>query len=268
MPNQVYDNFYLANEIENQYNSMLNLQRFVTVNNTLVGTPGMVFKVNRYRATDGVEKLEKGEGNTKSIEVGFTPEEYRIQLAQGRFQWYDEEEMTDPMVVPVGMGHIAVNMFNVVNDDIFAEFNKATLTVEGTAPNFDLFVDASAKFKSEAIQGERLFSFVSPDDMAAIRKNLKDSLQYVEAYARTGYVGSVAGIDVFTKADAVSGTIIVASRKAVTLFNKKGSEVERNVKNTRSETAANIRQNTVFGRKYYVAALTDETKVVKATFGG
>lgn len=88
---------------------------------------------------------------------------------------------------------------------------------------------------------------------------------YVESFSRNGYVGTVAGVNLYTKKDAVSGTIIIATKKAVTLFNKKGTEIEQITKNARSETAANTRLNTIFSRKYYLAALTDATKAVKIT---
>ena len=101
--------------------------------------------------------------------------------------------------------------------------------------------------------------------MAEVRKALKEDLKYVESFARTGYVGTVAGVNLYTKKDAVSGTIIIGTREAVTLFNKKGVEVEQVTANNRSETAANTRLNTIFSRKYYLAALTDETKAVKIT---
>ena len=94
--------------------------------------------------------------------------------------------------------------------------------------------------------------------MAEIRKALKDELKYVEAFARTGYVGTVAGVNLYTKKDAVSGTIIVATREAVTIFNKKGVEIEQ-------ERDADHRKNSIWSRKYYLAALTDETKAVKIT---
>ena len=47
------------------------------------------------------------------------------------------------------------------------------------------------------------------------------------------------------------------------LFIKKNTEIERIAKNMRSETAANVRLNTIFSRKYYLPALTDATKAVK-----
>lgn len=74
-------------------------------------------------------------------------------------------------------------------------------------------------------------------------------------------MGTVGGINLYTKKDAVAGTVVIATKEAVTLFNKKG---------TGSETGPmkNIRQNSVYSRKYYVAALTDETKAVKITAKG
>ena len=125
MANTVYPNFYLSNEVEDQYKSHLDLQQFCTVDNNLVGTPGMIRKINVYKATDGTEKLAIGAGNSKSIEVGYTPKEYTILLAQNRFKYYDEQAMTDPQLVPVGTRHMGTDLFNTVNADIYAEFAKA-----------------------------------------------------------------------------------------------------------------------------------------------
>lgn len=258
MAHKIYDNFYLSNEVEDQYKSHLDLQQFCTVDNSLVGTAGMTRKINVYRATDGTEKLTMGQGNTKSIEVTFGEEEYVILLAQNKFQYYDEQEMTDPMLVPVGVRHMGTDLFNTVNADIFAEFNKATLEVAATDYGFGAFADAVAKLNLEQIEGVSIFGFVSPNDMAQVRKALGEQLKYVESFARTGYVGTVAGVNLYTKKDAVSGTIVIGTREAVTIFNKKGVEIEQ-------ERNSDIRQNTIFSRKYYLAALTDATKAVKIT---
>lgn len=267
MPNRTYDNFYLSNEIEDQFKSHLNLQQFCTVDNTLSGTPGMVRKIHVYKATDGTEKLGLGEGNTKAIEVGFASREYRIQLAQNRFQYYDEEAMTDPNIVPVGTQHMATDLFNVVNADIYDEFNKATLTVKTDAFDFAAFTDAVALLNIESTDNDpaqtapMTFAFISPKDMADLRKSLKEDLKYVEAYARTGYVGTVAGVNVYTKKDAIPGTVIVATSAAVTIFNKPGIEAGQ-------ERDENIRRNTIYSRKYYFVAMTDETKAVKIIKNG
>ena len=260
MANTVYENFFLSNTVEDQFNSHLDLQQFCTVDNTLEGVAGMKRVIHSYRATNGTEKLTVGQGNSKSIEVSYTPVEYIIALAQNRFDWYDEHAMTDPMLVPVGMKHAGTDMFNTVQADIYAEFAKTGLEVPTAAFDYDAFVDASAALNLENIEGVTLFGIVHPKDKAKIRKALKDQLQYVEAYARQGYIGSVAGINLYDKADATEGEIIVATKEAVTIFNKKGVEVEIP---PRSAEEANLRKNTAFSRKYYVVALTDESKAVK-----
>jgi hypothetical protein len=256
MANTVYQNFFLSNTVEDQFNSHLDLQRFCVVDDTLEGVAGMKRVIHTYRATDGTEKLDVGAGNTKSIEVSYTPVEYVIALAQNRFKWYDEHAMTDPMLVPVGMKHAGTDMFNTVQADIYGEFAKTGLVVNVTAFNFDAFVDASAALNLENIEDVEKFAFVCPKDKAQIRKTLKDDLQYVEAYARSGYIGTVAGINLYDKADATEGEIIVGVRGAVTIFNKKGVETEQ-------ERDANTRENSAYSRKYYVVALTDESKAVK-----
>lgn len=260
MANVVYENFFLSNEAEDQYNSHLDLQQFCTVDNSLVGTAGMKRVIHTYRATDGTEKLTVGQGNSKAIEVSYTPVEYEIALAQNDFKYYDEHAMQDPNLVPVGMKHAGTDIYNTVQADIYGEFAKTGLTVPATAPNFDAFVDAVAALNLENDEDVSIFGWVCPEDKAAVRKALKDDLKYIEAFARTGYIGTVAGVNLYTKADATKGEIVVATKEAVTIFNKKGIESEQ-------KRDPNTRQNDVYTRKYYVVALTNEAKAVKITLG-
>ena len=266
MAHKIYDNFYLSNEIEDQYNSHLDLQQFCTVDNSLVGTAGMIRKINVYKATNGTEKLEMGQGNTKTIDVTYTPEEYKILMAQNKFEYFDEQEMTDPMLVPVGTRHMGTDLFNTVNGDIYGEFKKATMVVLVDKFNFAAFVDAVASLNIESTDNQpekvapQTFAFINGTDTAELRKNLAEDLKYVEAYARSGYVGTVAGVNIYTKKDATKGTVVVATRQAVTIFNKKGVEIEQ-------ERDADHRKNDIYSRKYYLAALTDATKAVKVCKG-
>ena len=265
MANTAYENFFLGTIVEDQFNSHLDLARFVTVDTTLQGTAGMKKIVNVYSATNGTEKLTQGQGNSKSITAGFTQKEYEILLAQNRFEWFDEEAMKDPELVPVGMKHAGTDLFNTMNADIFAEYKKGTQTVEASAPNFEAFVDAIAKMNVENDENIEIFAFVNATVKAKLRKALKDELKYVEAFARAGYIGTVAGVNVYDKKDADDDEIVVATKEAVRLLVKTGTEVEQITKNARSETAANTRLNTAFSRKYYVAALDNDTKVVRIT---
>lgn len=261
---QIYDNFVLENEIEDQFNSKLDLLRFVTVDRSLSGTAGDIKKIHRYKASDGTEQLEMGAGNTKNIEVSYAEEQYNILLLQNRFPYYDEEVMRDPMVVPVGVQHMTVDMFNNSQKRMMNEFSKATLSVNVTAYNFDGFVDAVAKLdlpeENADGNGVEIFGFVNPTQLAELRKNLKDDLKYVEAFVRTGYIGTVGGVNLYTKKDAPSGYIVIGTRKAVTYFVKKGTEVEQ-------KREPNTRLNEIYSRKYFLPALTDETQVVRIIKG-
>ena len=268
MANTPYENYFLASIVEDQFNSHLDLARFCTVDTSLQGTAGMKKIVNVYSATDGTEKLAQGEGNSKSITAGFTQKEYEILLAQNRFEWYDEEAMKDPKLVPVGMKHAGTDLFNTMNADIFAEYKKGSLTVPLSGTDyFNAYVDAIAKMNVENDENLEIFSFVSANVKAKLRKALKDDLRYVEAFARAGYIGTVANVNIYDKKDAGDDEIVVATKEAVRLLIKTGTEVEQITKNARSETAANTRLNTAFSRKYYVAALDNDTKVVRITLG-
>lgn len=255
---QKYDNFVLQTEFENQYTSLLDLMRFCTVDDSLEGTPGQTVKVNRYSATNGTETLQMGSGNTKNIEVKLTSESYTIEMMQNRFPYYDEEEMIDPNVVTTGLRHMAVDMFNTANGKAMAEFNKATLNAEVEAFDFNAFVDGAALFPENEQENMAIFGLVHPKDKAEIRKNLKDDLKYVESYARTGYIGHVAGVPLYNSNLATQGTVILATKEAVKYFVKKGTETEQ-------ERDANVRLNIVYARKYGLFAFVDDTKAVKLT---
>ena len=257
MANTPYPNYVLENKFEDQYQSYLDLMQFCTVDNSLTGEPGMKKKIRTYVATDGTETVAKGEGNTKSITASYTEKEYTIETLQNRFDWYDEDEMEDPLVVDKGLEHQAVDMFNTAKKVETAKFD------------FNSFVDAVASIKdlkiseSTEITGLGVFALVHKEDTAEIRKNLGDLLKYVEAYARSGYIGTVAGVNIYTSALATKGEFAVATKQAVTYFNKKGAEAESSTRGSRSAENANKRENTVFLRKYGIFALTNQNYIVK-----
>lgn len=259
MANKPYDNFVLANEIEDQFNSHLDLDQFCTIDRDLETNEGMKKKVHVYKATNGTEKVKQGQGNTKDIEVSYDEVEYDILCAQNRFPWFDEEAMKDHLIVYTGTQHTGTDLYNTTNDDLYAEFKKATLKTTPAAFNFDAFVDAVALLDREAFdEGKEIFALVCNTDLAGIKKALKDDLKYVEAFARTGYVGTVAGVNLYVKKDATKGTIVVATKDAVTKFVKTGVQIEE-------ERDANIRKNILYSRKYYVTALTDKRFAILMT---
>lgn len=287
MANKPYENIVLANEVEDQFKSHIDHARFCTVDNTLEGEPGMQKSIRKYfakvtpiaggdstKGAQAVEKLDMKAGNTKIIEMDYGEEPYVIETAQNQGVWYDEEQMKDPYVGLVIARYAGTDMFNTMNADVIAEFQKTTQTASVTSGDyFSAFVDAQALLPSSDesnTPGSDAFALVNKFDVARIRKALKDDLKYVEAFARRGYIGTVAGTNIYvdpllTATAAAAGTIVLATKQAVTLFVKTGTQVESFQRGTRSAADADIRKNTLITRKYYVAALTDERYAVKIT---
>lgn len=258
MAHTTYENIVLSNKINDILRTKVDLNNYMTIDNTLAENAGMKKVVNTYTSTGNVEELGMGEGNSESIEVSFTPAEYEVKVYQGKFAFYDEQEMTDPLIVDTGLQHSADSMVNTFTDMAVAEFEKATLAQTATAWGFDVVVDGIAKMNLEDESG--LFLLVSPADKAAIRKALKDDLNYSEGFVRTGYIGSIAGVPVIVSKAVEAGKAYLATKDAVTVFIKKDTETEY-------ERDADKRNNSYWVRKCAVVALTDATKVVKITVG-
>lgn len=254
MAHTIYENSVLANQLNEALKTKVDMNPYMKIDTSLTQSAGMKKIVNVYSATGNVEALAMGEGNTGEITVSFEPKEYDVVTYQGKFSYFDEQEMTDPMVVDAGLDGAAKQMINQFNDLAIAEFGKATLTAEG-GYSFDTVVDALAKLGETQAE----FMLINPASLAAFRKGLKDYLSYSEGFVRTGYVGSVAGVPVVVSAIVPEATGYIATKDAVTLFIKKDTEVAQ----TRDEDK---RRTDTFVRKYGVVALTDATKAVKVTF--
>lgn len=258
MAHVLYENVVLSNKINDILATKVDMNNYMTVDNSLAESAGMKKAVNVYTSTGDVEALEMGEGNSDEIEVSFSEVEYEVLTYQGKFAFYDEQEMKDPMVVDTGLQHSADKMVNKFVELAIAEFEKATLEQEGAVWSFDIVVDAIAKMNLEDEAG--LFLLISPADKAAFRKALKDDLSYSEGFVRTGYIGTVAGVPVIVSKAVPAGKGYLATKEAVTVFIKKDTETEY-------ERDADTRHNKYFVRKFAVVALTDATKAVKITIG-
>ena len=252
----VYDNTILENKIEDFLTTALDVAQYATHDDSLTQSAGMKKVVNKYTATGNVEDVLMGEGNTEDIEVAFDSVEYTVGVTQGRFPYYDEEAMTDPMVVDVGLKKLAAQMTNDLTAKLVKELDKTKLVINSATWTFNQIVDAIAMFPDEEISG--LFLLVNKAQVADLRKNLGDSLKYVEDFVRTGYIGTVCGVPVIATNAVKAGEAYLATKEAVTIFTKKGSEIEQ-------ERDANVRLNKIYARKVMLVALTDDTKVIKLT---
>lgn len=259
----LYENQVLENKVNEMLITLLDMNQFLTPDYSLAENAGMKKVINKYDATGDAEYLNMGEGNSEEIAVSFTPAEYVVKTLQEKFVYYDEQEMNDPMVVEVGLQKMSANMVNAMAKEAIAEWDKASLVKYGCTWTYDDVVDAIALYPHEQSDGLQLL--ISPEIEASFRKNLEDSLKYVEANVRTGYIGSVCGCPVYKSAALSPSKGIVSDacaflvdRRAVTNFMKKGVEIEQ-------DRDKDTRKNTIYSRKVGVVALTDATRVVKLT---
>lgn len=252
-------NKFFENEvIESVYNSALatklEIAQFVTVD-TLAPEDGLVKRINKYSTFGAVEDLGIGEGNTGSIEIGFTTKDYTVGTTQGRFSYRDEEAVKDPFAVEKGIKGLAEAMVNDANRKAVKEWLGCTKqqVVTGSL-GFDAIVDGLAQIEN-ADDGELSLSLiVSIDAQASLRKALKDDLKYVEAFTRTGYIGHVAGMPIYASRLVPNGEAFIVDKAAVRVFLQPATEIEQ-------ERDANTRTNTIYSRKLSVTALVDDTHV-------
>lgn len=249
----LYNNFVLENKLESILATKLDVMNFLTPDYQLQQSAGMIKKVHTYKPTGVVEDLTVGNGNTQSIDAGFIEREYTVGVTQGRFPWYDEQAMTDPAYVDAGVKGIAEIMANDLTKKAIAEFGHATLSKSTTNFALNDIIDAMAKYPYEEEAG--LFMLVGLKAKAAIRKQLKDELKYVEDFARKGYIGSIMGMPVYESKAVPEDCAFIATKEAVTAFIKKGVESEQ-------ERVPNTRQNILYLRKCMVVALTNANKVI------
>lgn len=256
MANTRFENAVIQEMLDELLVTKLSMNQFVTVDTSLAESAGMTKNVHVYTSTGSGADVIEGAGNSGSITMSYTNKPYKVGTYQARFVYTDEDAMTDPFLVDAGIQNLAKDIINDYNAKAIDEYAKATKKVETASFNFDAFADALAELNLEDADEAGYFALVSVKDRAELRKNLKDSLQYVEANARTGYVGTICGVPVYTSKAVADGTIYIANKEAVTAFMKKDTEVAQ-------ERNENTRTNTVYGRNVKVIALTNPDKVCK-----
>ena len=260
MAHQLYENFVLENKIKNMLDTKLAVNPFMTIDYSLTEAAGRKKTIAVYNATGTVKDVAQGEGNDSGngIAVTRTSKDYEVKYTQGFVSYFDEEIEKDPMLMDTSLEKSTALMANDMTKKFYAELGKTTNTAEyqaATGITFNDVVDAIATFGEDE---EGLFMLISPSMKAKIRKNLKDELKYVEGFVRTGYIGSICGVPVYTSKVVPEQEAYIATKEAVTCFVKKeiSSEQERD---------ANLRKNTLYFRRENVVALTDESKAFKFT---
>jgi hypothetical protein len=112
MANTRYENFVIENKLNELLTTGLDMNQFLTVDNTLQEEAGMIKKVHRYSSTGAGQDVAEGAGNTRAIEMSYTAVPYTVGTYQARFIYTDEDAMADPFLVDSGIQNLAKDIVN------------------------------------------------------------------------------------------------------------------------------------------------------------
>ena len=256
--NVIIERKVIEDRIADILETSIDTVQLMTVDNDLQENAGMVKHINTYNYEGAVEAVAEGQANTTRGRVTVSEKEYRVQVKQQVFDYTDEQYMKDPMVVEVGAKGMSIEMKNDMNNDYFTEIAKTTTLHSASKFSYDTVVDAIEKMNLEDESG--LFLLIGADLKAVIRKDADFKASRLGEILYTGQIGDIAGVPVIVSKKVAKNTAFLATKEAVTLFNKKGVEVE-------AKRQAEERINTEITRKVCLVALTDATKAVKITVG-
>lgn len=241
------------------------------VDNTLVGVPGSEITLPSFNYIGAAEDVAEGAAVTPSVMTTST-KKAAIKKAVKAVDLTDEAKLSgygDP--VAQRAAQLAKSIADKVDNDILTALSGATLTATSANKiSYDGIMDAIDKLAEEDAQEKVIF--IAPSQLTALRKEDKfyDKSKYGNDVIMTGEVGMVGGcrVVVSKKISDTGATIdnyivcVNADEEelpAVSLFMKRDIQagVQPDLLSGKEVMVAN---------KHYAVALTNESKVVKATF--
>lgn len=272
---QLIDPEVMAPMISAKIASAIVATPFAKIDTTLVGQPGSTITVPKYKYIGDAEDLAEGVTADKT-KLETSSEPYKIKKA------VKQVELTDEAVLsgygnPVGEtnSQLAKAIASKVDNDVMDALKGAQLgkTFE-TGISYDNIVDAIDVLAEE--ENVEKVMFIHPHQVSELRKdeNFISNDKYNNNVIMRGEIGMVANTRIVPSKKAINdaGTQylnpIVELRPetqtgdetaAVTIF------LKRNV-NLETQRELNNYTTLIGADEHYVAALTDESKVVVAKF--
>lgn len=263
MANTVYSNKVIEAKAKDILSTKINARSMMTIDDSLVGTAGMIKTINTYTYTGTAEEVAAGAGNTSRGSIAYVGKDYTVKMVQQAFDYLDEDFMKDNVIVDMGIQGATSVMSNKMTSDFYAalattgsgstELVQKVTFPKGKEISYDAIVDAISALNVEDESG--VFVIIPNAWKAALRKDADYKAARMGEVVYNGQVGTIAGIPVVAT-KALTGKAYVLTKEAVTLFLKKDVEVEQ-------DRDADTRKNSIYLRDCYVCALTDATKACK-----
>lgn len=263
MANTVYSNKVIEAKAKDILSTKINARSMMTIDDSLVGTAGMIKTINTYTYTGTAEEVAAGAGNTSRGSIAYVGKDYTVKMVQQAFDYLDEDFMKDNVIVDMGIQGATSVMSNKMTSDFYAalatvssgstELVQKVTFPKGKEISYDAIVDAISALNVEDESG--VFVIIPNAWKAALRKDADYKAARMGEVVYNGQVGTIAGIPVVAT-KALTNKAYVLTKEAVTLFLKKDVEVEQ-------DRDADKRKNSIYLRDCYVCALTDATKACK-----
>lgn len=247
---------------------------FAKIDNTLSGQPGSTITVPRYKYIGDAEDVAEGVA-AGTVKLETDTDTYTVKKAMKAVTITDEAILSG-YGNPVGEANnqLGKSIASKVDNDVMDELKGATNTYTGTAISYDEIVDAIDRFNEE--ENVEKVMFIHPHQVSELRKdtNFISNDKYNNNVIMRGEIGMIANTRIVPSRKAVdsNGTYFLNpivqlkgesqtgdESAAVTIFMKRNANVE-------TERHTLNRTTDISVDEHYVAALTDESKVVVAKF--
>ena len=248
---------------------------FAKIDNTLVGRPGSTITVPKYKYIGDAEDLAEGV-NADKTKLETTSAPYVIKKA------VKQVELTDEAVLsgygnPVGEtnSQLAKAIASKVDNDVMDALKGAQLgkTFE-TGISYNNVVDAIDVLEEE--ENVEKVMFIHPHQVSELRKdeNFISNDKYNNNVIMRGEIGMIANTRIVPSKKAINdeGTLYLNPIVELKAESQTGDEtaavtifMKRNV-NIETQRELNNYTTLIGADEHYVAALTDESKVVVAKF--
>ena len=241
------------------------------VDNTLVGVPGSEITLPSFNYIGAAEDVAEGAAVTPSVMTTST-KKAAIKKAVKAVDLTDEAKLSgygDP--VAQRAAQLAKSIADKVDNDILAALSGATLTATSANKiSYEGIMDAIDKLAEEDAQEKVIF--IAPSQLTVLRKEDKfyDKSKYGNDVIMTGEVGMVGGCRVVvSKKISDAGATI---DKYIVCVNADEEELPAVSLFMKRDIQAGVQPDLLSGKevmvanKHYAVALTNESKVVKATF--
>lgn len=256
----------MADMISASLPSKIKFAPLARIDSTLVGQAGDTVTIPRYSYIGDADDLTEG------VAMGTTVLSTSTQTVTIK-QAGKAVEITDKAALagygdPVGEAEkqLEMSIASKVDNDCVEVLSGATLTHDASTLDlsYNVIVDAVDKFEEE--DDETKILFIHPLQKGTLRK-MTDFVQNVPDAFMTGVIGEVAGCQVVASNkvpyDSVGKkyTNFIVKEGALAIYLKRDVEVE-------SQRDILAKTTVISADEHYVAALEDESKVVKVITKG